>query len=446
MLCALLGCGAGARPDVDLPAPPSRPSGAELQRADRALQLAAELPAGGDRCVIARPARVPRMRRGLLARVSQAEPMAWLTELDVRAYASVRRDDHDGPSAQVTLLWVGAPRQRVREVLDARSGLVLHWEEDASCEPGECPVRARFASEHVVRIERGALVPASRSGVEAQCRKMAARSPGAAEVSAARSRNFGVFALTGLPVRASSEIRASRGGLHVERIDRMRTPDEAERALVEGIAPEVFFPGQGALGKDMRRTRVRAAVHTRFDLLWADLELVRDDEERLALAAREADALASVGPPQGVFPAVREDVLAELGYRLELVARASGEPRRVQAQAARRLLEAALARDPDDEGLALLLTEFLLSEQGEPGPARALVQRFAERAGAHRNWAMFERHAAALTSAAALAEVLVRQGLTDRRYARTAAHEIAAQVQQGVSFERAERAVLEAVR
>jgi hypothetical protein len=444
-LLVLTGCGPAAVQTPQARTAVSPVTGSAPPPPDRALELAAELPAGADRCVVARPAAIAPPRRSLIARISQAEPMAWIPGLELLAYASAQRDSADGPSGQVSLLWVNGDPGQVRAALDAGSGLVLHWDA-GMCPVSECPVRASFLAAHVVKIERGAFVPGSSAGVEMQCRTLAERSPRAVELSAARRRSFGTFQWHGLPVRASVEIHATKTGLHVARIDRMRTPEEAERVLLEGTTPEALMPALSALGGEQQRSRVDAALHTELDVDWIDLELLRGDEARLAQAARDADALAAHAPGEDAAIAGREDVLAELAYRLELVSQATGDARRAQAQAARVLLQDALGQSPDDEGLALLLTELLLSELHEPEGARALIQRFATRAGANPGWAALERHAAALGSEQALAEVLARQGLLDRRRAREAAHDIVTRMREGQSFERAERGALDPLR
>jgi hypothetical protein len=444
-LCALGACASGRSPSAPTPGSRGKRSGAAPAR-DHALDLLARLPAGADRCVVVRPARVPPERRALLARVSQAEPLAWIAELGIEAYVSAQLERRSGPSGQITLLWMdAADGASARAELGAHSGLALHWEEDAArCGPRECPLRARLLADHVVQIERGPFVPSARAGVEQQCARMADRSPGAVELSVARSRAFGGFTFSGLPVRASSELHASATGIHVSRVDRMRDPIEAERVLGEGPTADLLLPRSGSLGSNLRRTRDGAALRTELDLLWEDLELARDDEARLQAAPRAAEALLAEPPPAGAAaPVRREDVLAELGYRLERMQRASGEPRKAEAQAARALLERRLERHPEDEGIALLLAELLLSELVEAEPARALAQSFAARPGANRGWPAIERHAAALTGVEALADALVKHGLLERRRARVVAHEILAQMRAGASYDRAERAALD---
>jgi len=444
-LCAFGACASGPSQAVRGPGSSGKQLAAAPAR-DHALTLLARLPAGADRCVIVRPGRVPAERRALLARVSQAEPLAWIAELRIDAYVSAQLERRSGPSGQVTLLWmqtVDGASARAR--LAAHSGLALHWEEDASsCSAFDCPLRARMIGDSVVQIERGPFVPSARAGVEQQCARMAERSPAAVELSVARSRAFGSFTFSGLPVRASSELHASATGIHVSRVDRMRDPIEAERALGEGPSADLLLPRSGSLGSNLRRMRDGAAIRTELDLLWEDLELARDDEARLQAAPRAAEALLSEPPAADAGAKVRrEDVLAELGYRLERMQRASGEPRKAEAQLARALLERGLERHPEDEGFALLLAELLLTELSDAEASRALAQVFAARPGANRRWPAIERHAAALTGVEPLADALIRHALVERRRARAVAQQILAQMHAGTSYDHAERTALE---
>ena len=99
--------------------------------------------------------------------------------------------------------------------------------------------------------------------------------------------------------------------------------------------------------------------------------------------------------------------------------------------------------DPDDEGLSRLLAELLLAELREVEPARLLIARFGRKPGASKEWAAIARHAAALASAEALAEALVRDRLVQRREARSVARAIVVMVGDGLAYGQAERAALQ---
>ena len=87
-----------------------------------------------------------------------------------------------------------------------------------------------------------------------------------------------------------------------------------------------------------------------------------------------------------------------------------------------------------------------MTELHEPAPALALVQRFGSRPGARPRWLVVRRHAAALAGEAALADRLVEDTLAPRRKAPAIARDILERMQQGMAYEPAERAALEAAR
>jgi hypothetical protein len=174
-----------------------------------------------------------------------------------------------------------------------------------------------------------------------------------------------------------------------------------------------------------------------------DLELARDDTLRMRAAEREANAIEHPRLDADAEPTQREEVLAQLGYRLELLRQATGDARRVEAQAACGLIERALGRSPDDECLALLLAELSLTELSAAALARQLAQRFFAQSGNQARWATLLRHAAALVGAQALAARLIVDRLADRRLARALAGEIIARLREGAPYGEAERAVLE---
>jgi hypothetical protein len=417
---------------------------------DRAPELAALLPAGADRCIIARPSLIPPAQRMLVARVSQTEAMPWWPELEVVAYAGSFREHRDAPPSTVALLWVAAEPSRVRAVLDARGPQSFDWSGgSAPCETNACPARASFLSPHVLRIEHGAMGTSSSPGAEARCARMAAKSPDVLELTFARSRALLSLGLGVLPLTASSELRPTHSGLHMRRKDLMRSTEDAERAANDSTAADVMLGPIGALGSNVRRQQTDASVQTDYDLLWEDLELARADDVRMQAAERKADALERSQPEPNAWPAHREDVLAELGFRLEEIRRASVTDRPTAVQAARALLEHALERSPDDEGLALLLAELLLDDLSLDNlsvvePVRDLVRRFRSRPGAQPRWGALRRRVAAFDGVEALAKVLVEDGLVERRKAHAVAGDIVLRLRGGAPYLEAERAALNA--
>ena len=227
--------------------------------------------------------------------------------------------------------------------------------------------------------------------------------------------------------------------------DLLHSAIEAEAALNDEAAAGLLLGQAATLGSNVRRDKHGAAVRTEYDVLWEDLELARDDDLRVQAAEREADARERSRPTGDAPAGTRESVESELGYRLDLARRVPAGDRDAELLAARALLERALARTPEDEGLALLLGELLVSELHDPAPVTALAQRFATRPGARPRWVALRRHAAAITGEGALADRLVEDGVVARRNATPLAREILSRMQQGMNYEAAEHAAIEAV-
>jgi hypothetical protein len=445
LLCVLSGCAAAVARD------PTPSPGAAVARVaaapNYAAELAHQLPPGADRCAIARPVRLSLAQRPLLARISQAEPLAWTAQLQVVAYVSAERSARDAPLSRVSLLWLSDEPERVRAVLDAHDGLDLDWGEAgrSTCEHG-CAARARFVAPHVLRIERGQFPQGSSEGAERHCQRMAEGHPDALELAFKRARGAGSLALDGRPLTTSFELRDGREGVHVERSDLMPSMAEAAGILGDPLAAELLLAPL-SLVSNLRREQADAMLRTDYDVLWEDLELARDDEARMRELEQQAGGPELPMPDTLPDPGRREDLLAQLGYRLEQVRRASGEQRRAQAEGVRGLLERAVARSPDDEGLALLLAELLLTELRDGGPVSDLARRFAPLGSASRaRWGLLRRHAAALAGVDALTDALLRDHAAERRKARAFAQAILAQWAEGAPYEQAERAVLGAAK
>lgn len=409
------------------------------------LELAAELPTDADRCVLAHPVALPPQRRALFARASQAEPLAWLPEFGVLAYASVEHTDREGPSARVSLLAFAIPEPQARALLDARAGIALDWSDaPAPCTADACPVKARFVGPGRLRLERGAFPISPQPGIESRCRTLFEKNARAIEVNSVRAGTNADFELNGLPLRTSNVLRPGAEGFHVVHDDVLHSVIEADAALQDEAAAGLLLGQAATLGSNVRREKHGAALRTEYDVLWEDLELARDDDVRAQAAEREADARERARPAGDAPAGTRESVESELGYRLDLARRVPIADRDGELLAARALLERALARMPDDEGLALLLCELLVSELHDPAPVAALAQRFATRPGARPRWVTLRRNAAALAGEGALADRLAEDGVVTRRNATQLAREILSRMQEGMAYEAAEHAAIEA--
>jgi hypothetical protein len=439
----LAGCSAHAATPVPRAASPAASPRAGDARPDPLLALAAALPAGADRCVLARPIRLRKERAALLARISQAEPFAWLAVLGVEAYAMAHLERRDGPSARVTLLWLTRTSGDLQAAFDAHSGIALRWDQRA-CSGAGCPPRARVLDEHVVRIEHGVFPVRAEPGAEAHCARMAAAAPAAIELGFTRSRRL-LDELVGVPLRSTSALTPAAHGVHVRREALMLTSAEAMLAYQQGVMAEERGFALSWLATDLRVEQVDSTIHTDFDVLWDDLELAAQDDVRTGGAEREADARERAELPVDAPPDVRsrQDVLAQLAYRLDRAERSTEPERGAQLAAARALLDAACAAQPDDEGLALLRAELPIAELNDAAEGRTLARAGAQRFETRARWHALERRAAALQGEAALASTLTAQRLARGRDATTFAREILERVKAGSSFEDAEREVLD---
>jgi len=399
---------------------------------DPLAELVARLPVGADRCVLARPSRIDAAQRERVTRVSQGEPMAWLRELGVEAYASVSRERRDGPSAALVLARVSLDPASARELLERRAGLRLQWSEQP-CTELDCGPRARFVAPGLLRIERGVFPLGVGEGAEARCARLAERSPDAVEVSVARNRS-----LSDLPLRASTTLRASEGGLHLTRVELMPSMAAAAQAAREA---EQLAPLQAS---NVHTQVADVELRTELDVRFEDLELAEQDDARMRAAELEADAREQLDPVPSDHPEPRatEDVLAELGYRLERASRLSGAERDAELSAVRTLLEHAISAQPDDEGLAALLAELLVAELRDPAAARTALARFVRPGPGGQRVASLVRQAAAIEGEGALARELSAQQLVPRARAQGVAREVLARVRAGLSYPEAEQAAL----
>jgi hypothetical protein len=424
-----------AAPAVLPPRATTQPSRTSSAADDPLSELVAMLPVGVDRCVLARPSRIAAEQRERVARVSQGEPIAWLRELGVEAYASVSYERSDGPSAALVLARVSLAATAARELLDRRAGLSLQWSE-LRCSELACGPRARFIAPGLLRIERGVFPERVGEGAEVRCVKLAAQSPDAVEVSAARNRT-----LNDLPLRASTTLRATEAGVHLTRVELMPSMAIAAQAAreAEQLAP--------LYASNVRTQVTDVELVTELDVAFEDLELAEQDEARMRSAELEADAREQLDavPASRPEPRAREDVLAELGYRLERASRVAGAERDAELAAARALLERSVAAQPDDEGLSSLLAELLVTELRDPAAARTALARFQRPGPAGQRVASLLRQAAAIEGEGALARELSAQQLVPRARAQSVARDVLTRVKAGASYLEAEQAALAAM-
>jgi hypothetical protein len=412
-------------------------------RSDRAgdglATLGRLLPRGSDRCVLARPAALTADQRALLKAVSRAEAAAWASNMRVLAYASAQRDVPDGPGARASFLRLDGPREQFRQLLEQSGGMSLR-SGAFDCGPKGCRrVHTSYPDEGLLRIDRGRFPTVARDGAERRCRKLLTLHPDAVEVAASRSRDPRKVE-AGAVMRSSSVVTQIDGGVRVVRTLLMPGPRIARR-----VRDELLGGRLGAFGIPGTTPRVTvddAQVRQVAVMLWEDLRLIRDDAERLRDAERQARALEQMRPGGVVDYADRESLLAQIGFRLQLLRESSGD-RGPTARELATVLTRALDLYPDDEGLALVLAELALGELNDGALAMELAEQHVARAGSDVRWRLYRRHAAALTSVEGLARALVDDGLIDGRRAGHVANEIIARLAEGATYVDAERKALQ---
>jgi hypothetical protein len=408
---------------------------AQAPAVDHALALAGLLPRGADRCVVARPALLDPDRRELFAQVAQAEKLAFLRGVEVLAYASAEREGRDGPGARVSYLRVNGQPETVRRAFEQGSGMSVRWG-DFDCGADGCRrVRAAFVGEGLLRIERGRFRAASREGAERLCRRLLERQPAALEVATTRARRLQRGGLAS-PLRSSTVSVASDAGVRVVR-DELMPSREAAEAQRRSL-PLARGSAQAPLGIAPRVEVQDAHVRRELVLLWEDLALRRDDQRRMREAELQASRLVALEPASDVDLRDREAVLAQVGYRLEALRHRTDQQAQMQREV-RALLEGGLDNAPDDEGLALMLVELLLSARGQHADARPWIERYAGQPGRDGRWAVYRRHLAALSGVDELAALLIRDGLVKRRDARRAASAVIERLPSAPSYAAAER-------
>lgn len=378
--CALCGCGAATTNKPEARTARSEPL-------DAALELASALPAGAERCAIARPSLVPAPQRGLARRVVQSLPNAWDPGLEVVALASADQSQRQGGNAQLTLVRSTLAPALLRERIDAQ--LTLVWsdnDEGPSCSDGPCPLRARVAvhDEHgtTLRFERGRFEPRPQS-ITQRCVRMA-RDTRAVEVVAMRLVDDASFGeRLGLPLESTAIAHMTERGLSIERIERMAGEVEAE-ARAQSLRLSTIEGGE------LHVEQLEGSVRTRIVQHWDDLALLERDEARQGAAQRVARArLHERAPeldaePAGMTP---EDYLARGAYELLQMRDLSSQERSIARAALRALFERAHGEHPEHEVIAQLVLELRMSEPELLAGALELAERFAALPGADPRWA-----------------------------------------------------------
>jgi hypothetical protein len=327
------------------------------------LELARQLPAAADECVVARPNSLEPSRAAAYGPVSQAELWVWQATPQFSAYA--RAAWTGGRSRRwIALLRFDGAAAALRASLAQRTGLMLDWQDDdaVGCSAEPCPIVATFLDAHTVRLVHGAAVAEATTASGSPCAQLLQRHPTALEVSWRREHALFTDATSELPLHTQVWSEATSTALNVERDEWMADRPAAERALMRDGCRELWGGGQASVDALCERTRQDSLVHTSARLRWQDLEEQAHDEARHARAARYAAALAQLRPNSAVDWSNVDDAWRELEVRRTLL-EASSADLRPGARELLRDVQRALDQHPAESRFLKLKAELQQSAQ-----------------------------------------------------------------------------------
>lgn len=403
---------------------------------DAAARLAARLPIGADRCAVARVSAVAERRRSLLAELSSIEAFAWNAGSPVLALAQASRRGLDGRESRRVLLHVDDV-DATRRWLVEQARLRVTWVDEDPCAAGDRACsrwHARRVDRQTVMIARGPWPDEDRvvgGGVQRRCSDLSHRRPDAIEIAIERQGLGVVVDDLGSPygspgVDHTVVTSAERGGVRWEEELALPTdlPLEVLEVLLETREDARTSVLAAAASRESRRTAT--GVTTRARIRWEDLELARDDAERLRearrLAARAREPLAV----DDVDVSDRALVDRQVEMRRGRLEQAAGAAAREQAEVLRRLLERAVLAHPDDAELIGALVR-LLAELGEgEEAARHATHMIDASIGDAEHWRQWRRRALASVGPEALASALREDGIARGSEADAAARALVA--------------------
>lgn len=291
------------------PTKPASPNVEQAQAVDENAALLARLPGDAQRCVFARPTLVDPTLKALLQPLSQAGAQAWLSPLEVAAYARAERDGAAGTREQLEYVrFASADAAAIRSALAASDTRQLHWADEPSpCTPdATCtPVEARFVDAHTVQLRSFAHTRGAH-GASQSCTALHAELADAIEIA-----SWSAEPLAGSRIESQSALHITRDTL--TRTLRHRFHDERSAQL----ASERAFSGEEdapMLGSSLaQRQLVRRGV-------WLE-QRTQVTLEELALATRERAQEASLVAQQEPPPKRSEQVDHEALQQLEQATR-----------------------------------------------------------------------------------------------------------------------------
>ena len=425
----LVGCGSSTPPPVVRLDAPGR---------DAASRLAARLPSGATSCAVARVAEVSERRRSLLRGLSSIQDFAWAPGAPTIALAQAARRGVDGRESRRVLLHVDDVTAAMHWLEDEAPLRVL-WVETDPCVTGERECRrwhARAIDAHTIQIARGPWTDGESygergPGTQRRCADLAHRRPEAIELTIERQGLGVVVDDLGTPfggpgVDHSVVMIGEPLGVRWEEELVLPTelPLEVLEVLLETREDSRASVLAAAATRESRRTS--GGVRTIARIRWEDLELARDDAERLRRARMQAERARAPLDPNVIDVSDRALVDRQVALRRELVQQASSGGAQTHAEALRVLLERAVEVHTDDAELVGALVRTL-TELGEGEHAARWATRMLDGAiGDPEHWRQWRRRALAHVGAEALGDALRSDGLARGADANVAAEVLVA--------------------
>jgi len=394
---------------------------------DAAARLAARLPSGADSCAVARVADVSARRRPLLRELSSIDAFAWAPGAPTLALAQVGRRGPDGRESRRVLLHVDDVDAARRWVVDEAPLRVL-WVEEDPCRTGARECRrwhARALDEHTIQIARGPWAGSGGGddgygergpGTQRRCADLAHRRPEAIELAIERQGLGVVVDDLGTPfgspgVDHSVVMIGEPLGVRWEEDLVLPTelPLEVLEVLLETREDSRASVLAAAATRESRRTA--GGVRTIARIRWEDLELARDDAERLRVARVQAERARAPLDPHAIDVTDRALVDRQVALRRELMQQANAGGVPAHAEALKVLLERAVEVHPDDAELVGALVRTLTELGDGELAARWATHMLEASIGDPEHWRQWRRRALAHVGADALGEALRSDGL-----------------------------------
>jgi hypothetical protein len=410
-----LACGAPS------PAPRARQAGT-----DPAVELALRLPAHAESCAVARPGLLSDRQRWLAVRLTHAHQAIWLGDLDIVAAAQASALDDVRRDTSVIFLRVAG------DVEDARARIERAVPLDGEATPfGPHRYRVEIVGPDTLVIRRGRWTDGL-PGAETRCRELARAHPDAFEVASSARLDPLQIPEIDMPQRVDHVIERTASGVVVEQRAFLASPGAAG----EDFVSEFDLP----LVPDSRAAYWDSAAHvTETRYLWEDLELAREDQTRLAEADRAAREEARPRPLEQIDVSNSAVVRMEIRRWEEAIAAEQGERRAAIARELRRILEAAWIAHPSQTEFASVLYSLLMTELDDAPAAASLAADVMHAAPAdEQTWRSNRRAALARVGAAALAPVLVEDGLVRANESARAARDVLEILAQRENYDLAE--------